>query len=86
MGASSMGVGVAFAGLRPRATVRWSRISDVLVCVKCYKMGIWNNEYFVKTRSRRDPKPYPSPSEPSEFLGSFFFCNIRAPLEGNSEA
>jgi len=40
MGASSIGVCLAFAGLRPRATVRRSRISDVLVFTKCYKMLI----------------------------------------------
>ena len=42
VGRAWVGVCVALAGLRKRATVRRSRISDVLVFMKCYKIG-----YFV---------------------------------------
>ena len=74
MGASSIGVCLAFAGLRPRATVRRSRISDVLVFTKCYKMLIkilgifYSGEGGPRKRSCTPP-----PSEGSEFQGIVSF-------------
>ena len=87
MGASSIGVCLAFAGLRPRATVRRSRISDVLVFTKCYKMLIkilgifYSGEGGPRKRSCTPPRRR-APS----FKESFLFCNILAAGEGNSEA
>ena len=87
MGASSIGVCLAFAGLRPRATVRRSRISDVLVFTKCYKMLIkilgifYSREGGARKRSCTPPVGGLRVSR-----NRFFSVTFVARGEGNSEA
>ena len=82
-----MGVCVALAGLRKRATVRRSRISDVLVFMKCYKIG-----YFVIMNIlHRGAEPHleavPPPVGGLRVLPKSFISETTVPTEeGDSEA
>ena len=83
-----MGVCVALAGLRKRATVRRSRISDVLVFMKCYKIGYFviMHTYFTPRGAEPHLEAVPPVGGLRVLPKSFISETTLDTEEGNSEA